>query len=124
MSTKTRAGSEQLGKNPSGVVQMGSPMFRSRKILFCLALLGIFSALCLWIYPNLTIKPPRTLRVGVDQSPPFYEIQRDGSVRGLAIDVLNEAARRRGIRLIWMPLKDIPLDTALATHMVDLWPLV
>jgi len=45
-------------------------------------------------------------------------------VRGLAVDVLNEAARRRGIHLKWMPLHDIPLDDALSKRIVDLWPLV
>ncbi len=64
------------------------------------------------------------MRVGVDQSPPFYLIQPDGSVRGLAVDVLNEAARRSGIRLRWVPTHDIPLDEVLRTGMADLWPLV
>lgn len=43
---------------------------------------------------------------------------------GLAVDVLNEAARRRGIRLTWVPLHDVPLDAALEKRMVQLWPLV
>jgi diguanylate cyclase (GGDEF)-like protein/PAS domain S-box-containing protein len=67
---------------------------------------------------------PTTIRVGVDHSPPFYSIQPDGSVRGLAVDVLNEVARRREIRLIWVPLHDIPLDSALDQRLVQLWPLV
>ncbi len=64
------------------------------------------------------------VRVGVDQSPPYYLIQPDGSVRGLAVDVLNEAARRGGIRLRWIPLHDLPLEDALNRRVVDLWPLV
>ncbi len=64
------------------------------------------------------------VRVGVDQSPPFYLIQPDGSVRGLAVDVLNEAARREGLQLRWTPLDGTPLDDALNGRMVDLWPLV
>jgi diguanylate cyclase (GGDEF)-like protein/PAS domain S-box-containing protein len=60
----------------------------------------------------------------VDQSPPFYLIQPDGSVRGLAVDVLNEAARRSGIRLRWVPTHDIPLDDLLRQGVVDMWPLV
>jgi diguanylate cyclase (GGDEF)-like protein/PAS domain S-box-containing protein len=68
--------------------------------------------------------PKTVLRVGVDQSPPYYSIRRDGSVEGLAVDVLNEAARRRGITLIWTPLHDIPIDTALEKRTVQLWPLV
>ena len=66
----------------------------------------------------------RVVRVGVDHSPPFYQIGADGSVRGLGVDVLNEAARRRGMTIIWTPVKDIPLETALSSGVVDLWPLV
>jgi diguanylate cyclase (GGDEF)-like protein/PAS domain S-box-containing protein len=64
------------------------------------------------------------VRVGVDESPPFYLIQPDGSVRGLAVDVLNEAARRTGTKLRWVPLHDIPLEDALRKRIVDIWPLV
>jgi diguanylate cyclase (GGDEF)-like protein/PAS domain S-box-containing protein len=66
----------------------------------------------------------RVYRVGVDHSPPFYLVDRDGSVTGLAVDVLNEAARRREIRLEWVPIRDMPLDDALAKRAVDIWPLV
>lgn len=63
-------------------------------------------------------------RVGVDHSPPFYAFRPDGSVTGLGVDVLNEAARRRNIRLQWIPLTNMPLDDALEKRTVDLWPLV
>src|SRR5207253_1896850 len=67
---------------------------------------------------------PQSIRVGVDHSPPFYLIHPDGSMEGLAVDVLNEAARRRNIHLTWVPLHDIPLDSALQNRLVQLWPLV
>ena len=67
---------------------------------------------------------PRIIRVGVDQSPPYYNIKRDGSVEGLAVDVLNEAARRRKIHLVWKPLHDIPVDDAMKSGIVDMWPLL
>ena len=67
---------------------------------------------------------PRTIRVGVDQSPPYYNIKPDGSVEGLAVDVLNEAARRRGIHLIWKPFHDVSIDEVLKTGIVDMWPLL
>ena len=66
----------------------------------------------------------KEVRVGVDHSPPFYSILPDGSVKGLAVDVFNEAARIRGVKLVWVPLKDIPLDDALASRRVQMWPLV
>jgi diguanylate cyclase (GGDEF)-like protein/PAS domain S-box-containing protein len=91
-----------------------------------LAIVCIFIAVSLAAYALLKRKagPPAPIRVGVDQSPPFYSINADGSVRGLAVDVLNEAARRRNIRLIWTPLHDTPIDDALSRRIVQLWPLV
>ncbi|MES1258375.1 MAG: PAS domain S-box protein, partial [Acidobacteriota bacterium] len=77
-----------------------------------------------WIAVSHQQAGPVTIRVGVDHSPPFYSILPDGSVRGLAVDVLNEVARRRGIRLRWVPLHDIPLDSALEQRLVQMWPLV
>ena len=62
--------------------------------------------------------------MGVDNSPPFYVFQPDGSVRGLAVEVFDEAARRRGLRITWVALKDIPLDDALESRRVQIWPLV
>ena len=59
----------------------------------------------------------------MDQAPPYYLLSPDGSVQGLAVEVLREAARRRGIQLEWVPLAG-PLDVALRQHMVDLWPIV
>ena len=66
-----------------------------------------------------------TVRVGADSAPPYYMLGADGSVSGgLAVDVLNEAARRHKIALQWIPVTRIPLDEAIRTHLVDLWPAV
>jgi diguanylate cyclase (GGDEF)-like protein/PAS domain S-box-containing protein len=98
--------------------------FKDLKYSCWLAAVALFFAVGIW-FSGLTAAPLLgTVRVGVDQSPPFYELQPDGSVKGLAVDVLEEAAHRRGIRIIWTPLRDIPLDTALETGVADLWPLV
>ncbi|MCU1329089.1 MAG: sensor signal transduction histidine kinase, partial [Bryobacterales bacterium] len=43
---------------------------------------------------------------------------------GLAVDVFEEAARRKHLRLKWVPTQDIPLDTLLAARTVHMWPLV
>jgi PAS domain S-box-containing protein len=69
------------------------------------------------------VEGPRVCRVGVDHSPPFYLVHKDGIVTGLAVEVLNEAARRRKISLQWVPLTDTPIDDALGKRIVDLWPL-
>jgi hypothetical protein len=81
------------------------------------------AVVCIEVRPRAPL-PEQVVHVGVDQSPPFYSILPDGTVRGLAVDVLNEAARRRNIRLIWKPLHDVPVESALEKRIVQLWPLV
>ena len=45
----------------------------------------------------------RVYRIGVDNGPPLTEIQEDGKPIGLAVELINEAARRRHIVLEWVP---------------------
>jgi len=85
---------------------------------------GLVLAVVIWLAVGRKPQGIPVIRVGVDQSPPFYAIEPDGSVRGLAVDVLNEASRRTGIELRWVPLHDLPLEEALKKRVVDLWPLV
>ena len=44
----------------------------------------------------------RVYRVGVDGTPPWAEIGPNGEPGGLAVALLREAARRRGIKLQWV----------------------
>ena len=60
-------------------------------------------------------------RVGVDHAPPYNLLEPGKPVRGLAVDVITEAARRKGIRLEFIPL-DIAVDDAFRRGIVDLWP--
>ena len=66
--------------------------------------------------------PDRVYRIGADNAPPYYSVQPGGTVRGFAVDVLNDAAHRRGIRLQWVPATDP--TKALMHNYVDLWPLL
>jgi len=66
--------------------------------------------------------PDRVYRVGADNAPPYYVIARDGAVHGFAVDVLNEAARLRGIHLRWVPSANP--NAALENGGVDMWPLL
>ncbi len=63
----------------------------------------------------------RIYRVGVDNAPPYNLLQPGQPVRGLAVEVLQEAARRSGIRLQFVPLS-IPVDEAFRRNLVDMWP--
>lgn len=62
----------------------------------------------------------RTYRVGADHSPPYTLLGPDGSIKGLAVDILSEAARRRGIRLQWVPVTTT-IDEAISRGVVDIW---
>src|SRR5579871_4349635 len=65
----------------------------------------------------------RVYRVGVENNPPYMSVDANGNVSGLTVDVLNEAARRRGIQLQWIP-QNVPngLDATVGSGAVDLWP--
>jgi signal transduction histidine kinase/CheY-like chemotaxis protein len=63
----------------------------------------------------------RTYRIGAQDSPPNMLVAPDGSVSGLSVDVVNEAARRRGIHLQWVPIRTT-IDESISRGVVDLWP--
>ena len=65
----------------------------------------------------------RVYRIGVNDDPPMQSRRPDGRFEGLALDVVSEAAHRRGIRLEWVYAPEGP-DAALRSHRVDLWPIL
>jgi signal transduction histidine kinase/ActR/RegA family two-component response regulator len=65
----------------------------------------------------------RAWRVGAHQSLPDYSFREDGGLEGLGVAVLEEAARRRGMRLAWVRVQG-DTDDALRAGLVDLWPAV
>lgn len=62
------------------------------------------------------------MNIGFQSSPPVQFVEKDGSPSGPVIEILDEAARRRGIRLNWVHCPEGP-DQALKTGKADLWPL-
>jgi PAS domain S-box-containing protein len=56
-------------------------------------------------------------------SPPFQLRGDDGKPGGLSVDLVREAARRRGINLQWVFWQDSS-ESALRKKAVDLWPLI
>lgn len=62
-----------------------------------------------------------TLRVGAEEAPPYFEFGKDGAVSGLIPDILNEAAQRLGITLVWIPVRDKTPEQAVGSE-VELWP--
>ena len=65
----------------------------------------------------------RTYRIGAEDSPPYVLLAPDGSATGLAVDILSEAARRRGIHLQWVTVHSA-IDEAFTRGVVDMWPNV
>jgi len=72
----------------------------------------------------LQLRQTRALRrvfvIGWEPSPPNQIAGPNGEATGYAVELVREAARRRGIRLRW---KEYPHETdqALEEHWVDLW---
>ncbi|MBC8167849.1 MAG: transporter substrate-binding domain-containing protein, partial [Bryobacteraceae bacterium] len=63
-------------------------------------------------------------KIGIDEAPPLLQFNKDGSAGGFAADILTEAARRRKIRLQWVPTNRSSPDKALGSGLVDLWPVL
>ena len=65
----------------------------------------------------------RVFRIGLNNSPPFNVINSDGSFGGVGVEMVREAAKRRGIALEWIPVKE-DVDQVLGRGFVDLWPVL
>jgi signal transduction histidine kinase/CheY-like chemotaxis protein len=85
-------------------------------VLLCLGMLNI--------HAQRERARERVFRVGFDGAPPLSEIGPNGEAQGLAVSLLREAAKMRGIRLEWVPLGGITPDEALTKGSVDIWPAV
>jgi signal transduction histidine kinase/CheY-like chemotaxis protein len=64
----------------------------------------------------------RSFRIGYEESRPTQYITTDGGPAGAAIDILREAARRRGIQLVWFH-SYIGAEKSLIAGETDLWPI-
>ncbi len=65
----------------------------------------------------------RTMTIGFQKSPPYHFPDAEGNASGPAVDVVREAARRKGIKLRWVYSPQGP-EKALRSGAVDLWPIV
>jgi len=84
---------------------------------------GIAGGLGYWyLATRLPPLPQRPLRIGFELNPPF-QIRTDNGFGGIAVDTVNEAARRTGVRLEWVET-GTSSDEAFQKGLVDLWPLM
>ena len=65
----------------------------------------------------------RVYRIGWQNDPPNIYTTPEGKPAGFGPDIVNEAARRRHIRLEWVYVAGPPAES-IRTGQVDLWPLM
>jgi two-component system cell cycle sensor histidine kinase/response regulator CckA len=70
------------------------------------------------------IAPPakRAYRIGFEQNPPF-QVRTESGFEGLAVEIVNQAAKRAGVQLQWIET-GTSSDEAFQRGLVDLWPLM
>ena len=86
---------------------------------------GLLVAASVLLAPALR-QPPAENRVytmGTDNAYPYHYLTSEGLPDGMVAAVIDEAARRSGIRLSWQFRREGPSE-ALASRTVDLWPLL
>jgi PAS domain S-box-containing protein len=104
-----------------------SRTINSRKILALATLLPvamlISASVALVVQRRTSHLLERPFRIGFYNTPGSHFPGPDGKPQGDAVDLLNEAARRAGIKLEWVYSPEGP-DAALETGNVDLWPII
>src|SRR5450759_1629430 len=78
------------------------------------------TAVCLLTVACSTNTP--TLRVGYSEFYPYVTVDQAGIPAGLAVQIVQQAAARTGVRLQWIRVDDA--EQALRTGQVDLFPLL
>jgi len=107
----------------NGIVNLLSVSRRWKRASLILAAAASAAVVVLWY---LSTRPPpvpqRTLRIGFESNPPV-QIRTENGFSGLAVDTVNEAAKRAGIKLEWVET-GTSSDEAFRKGLVDLWPLM
>ena len=81
------------------------------------------TAIALLLYLSHGFEPgPVELRAGYTSYIPFVIAAPDGKPRGLAVEIVTEAARKAHVRLRWVPTGD-GIDDALRTGAIDFFPM-
>src|SRR5207244_806023 len=84
---------------------------------------GLIAAIGLWYFAFRTPAiPRRTLRIGFENVPPVQMVT-EGGPAGIAVETINEAARRSGITLQWVQT-GTSSEQSFRRGLVDLWPLM
>jgi PAS domain S-box-containing protein len=96
-----------------------------RKTLACIAICLVATVAGLLVWHGVRRSPAnRVYRIGWDSDPPYQAIDANGQPTGLAIELVREGARRRGVRLEWIRQPAAGTVPALRDGKLDLWPLL
>lgn len=106
------------GKGALSSISVG---VKRRTLIFALAALGAGGVL--WFFTIRTPSiPRRTLRIGFEQLPPV-QMRTENGFGGLAVETVQEAAKRAGIPLQWVET-GFSSEESLSRGLVDLWPIM
>ena len=81
------------------------------------------TSVCLSLAAALATAQPREIRIGVDQAAPYQSWREGYGPVGFTVDVLENAARKRGLTLKWINCPEGPTK-AIKAGKVDMWPLL
>src|SRR5580765_810188 len=96
---------------------------RWRRVSLILAVAASGAVIAFWYFSTrLPPVPQRTLRIGFESNPPV-QIRTENGFSGLAVETVNEAAKRAGIKLEWVET-GTSSEEAFRKGLVDLWPLM
>ena len=97
--------------------------FRGWWLLLVLCTIAL-AGLGVWL--GLSHRADGELTAGADQSGPYTIWSGDGRVRGLAVEIVEEAARRKGYSVKWVKMesKDGGCDAAIRAGRVDMCPVM
>ncbi len=94
-----------------------------RRPFLILVSIGLAASVTFWYFAIRTPPiPRRTLRIGFEQVTPV-QIRTDRGFAGLAVEIIDEAARRSGLSLQWVET-GTSSEEAFRRGLVDLWPLM
>ena len=95
----------------------------TRRWIFAICGLLVAMTAAWWLFLRAPRFGNRVYRIGWMVSVPFQVRGADGGPAGISVDLVNEAARRRGIALQWVYWNNSS-ESALVSKSVDLWPLI
>ena len=99
----------------------GSMIREKLAAIVIVGVIGVFVAV--GSFYNAQSRPPKAYRIGWEEDPPFQTKGAGGSPTGFGVDLVGEAARRRGIRLQWV-FSPKSSERSLREGDVELWPLM